>query len=308
MPPRSRESNRMGLKPSFPIRLICIVAFSCACLPLLANPFMGSQETQTPSPVRAGKAAPESLIRNQLELRDFLAENLKSFKDVRSLSMFLAIIGVSFLYGVLHALGPGHRKTVVFSIYIARKAPWWEPAATSLALAGLHGGTAILLLLLFRGVSGALSSSTTPIALYMEGFAWTALAVMAAVLLARAITDFAHGKSRADSPASLGALVLSGIYPCPGALLVLILSSSLDLILTGMAAVLAMSVGMSLPILLFSYLGWFGRAGLVVGLRKNEVALRKAGALAEIAGFAFLLAFSIYLSVPFVLSLVRLLF
>jgi ABC-type nickel/cobalt efflux system permease component RcnA len=53
----------------------------------------------------------------------------------------------AFLYGILHAPGPGYRKTVIFSLYLARKAPAWEPAGTGSLLAVLYAGTAIVLLI-----------------------------------------------------------------------------------------------------------------------------------------------------------------
>ncbi len=308
MPKRNAKTLQKAPAGGYPaIRaFILVVLFVLFCLPLGANPFMGSADVPKVAPVQAGGAIPGFLLRGQLNLRNALAQYLASWQGSQSASMLLAITGIAFLYGILHALGPGHRKTVVFSIYIARKAPWWEPVASSLALAGLHGGMAVLLLLVFRGVSGAISAATDSLTIYMEGFAYCALIAMAAILLVRAIVDLAKGRTHADNSMSLGALVLTGIYPCPGAILILVLSLTLNILSIGIVAVVAMSLGMSLPIVLFAYLGWFGRTGLVHSLKKNETALRKAGTFAEIAGFAILLAFSIYLALPFIASLVRL--
>jgi nickel/cobalt transporter (NicO) family protein len=114
-----------------------------------ANPFMGTSGQPRVAPVQAGGQAQGSIIRGQLALRQKLADYLDKWRGTRSTSLLLFIVGVSFLYGILHALGPGHRKTVVFAIYMAREAPWWGPVVSSLALAGLHGGAAIVLLLAF---------------------------------------------------------------------------------------------------------------------------------------------------------------
>jgi ABC-type nickel/cobalt efflux system permease component RcnA len=273
---------------------------------LAANPFIGTDSSPQVAPVLAGGPTTPSLIQGQLDLRQRLADYLGSWQGSHSASLLLVILGVSFLYGALHALGPGHRKTVVFSIYLARKAPWWEPLASSLALAGLHGGAAIVLLLVFRGVSGAISASTDSIATYMEGGAYTALIVMALVLLVRAIVDLVKGKESKDGAMSLGTLILTGIYPCPGAILVLVLSLSLDIMRIGILAVLAMSLGMSVPIAVFAYFGWAGRAGLLKRLKNNEAAIQKAGTMLEIGGFSLLLAFSVYLALPFIASVARL--
>jgi ABC-type nickel/cobalt efflux system permease component RcnA len=269
---------------------------------------MGSEGQPRIAPVQAGGQAQPSLVQGQLELRQKLGVYLSQWKAGGSSSLFLIIVGISFLYGILHALGPGHRKTVVFSIYIARKAPWWEPIASSLALAGLHGGAAIALLLVFRGVAGAVSAATDKVATIMEGGAYCILIVMAAILIVRAVFDLAKGRSRSSDGMSLGTLILTGIYPCPGAILVLVLCLSLDIVDMGVIAVLAMSLGMSIPILGFAYLGWFGRAGLLRRLKNREADIQKVGALFEIGGFSLLLAFSLYIALPFISSLTGIVF
>jgi ABC-type uncharacterized transport system, permease component len=283
-----------------------IIFILLAATGLVANPFIGTDSSPQVAPVLAGGPTNPSLIQGQLDLRQKLADYLSSWQGSHSASLLLVILGVSFLYGSLHALGPGHRKTVVFSIYIARKAPWWEPLASSLALAALHGGAAIVLLLIFRGVSGAISASTDSIATYMEGGAYTLLIVMALVLLTRAIVDLVKGKAQNDGAMSLGTLILTGIYPCPGAILVLVLSLSLNIMRIGILAVLAMSLGMSVPIAVFAYLGWAGRAGLLKRLKNNEAAIQRTGTILEIGGFSLLLAFSVYLALPFIASVARL--
>ncbi|ULQ58685.1 hypothetical protein K7I13_08955 [Brucepastera parasyntrophica] len=227
-----------------------------------------------PSPVRAGAPKRELVVR-QAKLRENLGNFLYSWKETGSSSVFFAILGVAFLYGILHALGPGHRKTVVFSLYIARKAPVWEPAVIGLVLSLLHGGTALVLLLLLRGISGPLSGRADNIAIYMEGFTYLLLIVLACYLVIHALVDMIsashnHSGDKKKDSMSLGALLLTGIYPCPGAILVLILALTLDVVSVGAAAVLVMSVGMSIPIIAAGYLAWFGRTGLFYGLKKTR--------------------------------------
>jgi len=265
-----------------------------------SNPFMGSASSPPVTPVQSGGPTPAPILQGQLELRSRLAEYFSAWENGASPSLFFIIIGVAFLYGILHAFGPGHRKTVVFAIYLSRRSPWWEPIVMSLALAGLHGGTAIALILVFNGVAGAISASTDVVATYMEGFAYIALIGVAFFLLLRSIVDLVRGKSHEDSNLSLGALILTGIYPCPGAILILVLTLSLDIMSLGIVAVLAMSLGMAIPIALFAYLGWFGREGLLHRLKNNEPMIRKAGAIVEIIGFSILLLFSIYIALPFI--------
>jgi ABC-type nickel/cobalt efflux system permease component RcnA len=142
----------------------------------------------------------------------------------------------------------------------------------------------------------------------MEGSAYCILIVMAAFLLVRAVLDLVRGRSRSSDGMSLGTLILTGIYPCPGAILVLVLSLSLGIVDIGIVAVLAMSLGMSIPILAFAYLGWFGRSGLLRRLKSREADIQKVGAWFEIAGFGILFAFSVYIALPFISSVSGLVF
>jgi nickel/cobalt transporter (NicO) family protein len=284
--------------------------FSCGT-PLAANPFMGAgtagdgKPATQAAPVRASAADPD-LVTKQASLRDALGNYFYSWKESGSQSVLWGIIGVSFLYGILHALGPGHRKTVIFSFYLARGAPAWEPAGTGALLALLHAGAAVVLLLILRGVSGAISGKADNITVYMEGFAYILLIAVALYLVVQAIRDLARGARNAKIDAtSIGTILLTGIYPCPGAILILVLSLTLDITGIGILAVFAMSLGMSIPIIAAGYLAWFGRRGLFLALKSNESKLGRISAAVELSGYSFLLLFAAYMAEPFIASLAR---
>lgn len=294
------------------IRVLAILVLSiCAPIQAKANPFMGSElrDDGKPSlraaPVRTG--APDAkLTSRQASLREAIAGYFYEWKDNQSRSVLRGIIVAAFLYGIIHALGPGHRKTVVFSLYLARGAPVWEPATTGLLLALLHGGAAIAILLALRGVSGAISGKADAIGVYMEGGAYALLIVVALALALHAARELIAGKSRhAAGNAGLDTILLTGAYPCPGAILVLILSLTLGITGIGILAVLAMSLGMCVPIVAAGYLAWFGRTGLFLALGRNGKTLSRLSSGFELAGYAFLLCFSVYMAEPFILSLIR---
>jgi nickel/cobalt exporter len=74
----------------------------------------------------------------------------------------------------------------------------------------------------------------------------------------------------------------------------------------GIAAVIAMSLGMSIPIGVSAYLGWFGRTGILLKMRAKATSLHKAGVIIEIVGLSLLFVFSVYIALPFIVSLTRL--
>jgi ABC-type nickel/cobalt efflux system permease component RcnA len=171
-------------------------------------------------------------------------------------------------------------------------------------LALLHALSAVVVLILLSGVSGAVTGRTDRVAQYLEGFAYLALIIVAVYLVAEATHDLIAGKSRhANAARSVGALLITGIYPCPGAILVMVLALALDIKAVGAAAVLAMSLGMSLPIVAAGYLAWFGRAGLFSALKRREAAVARAAAAVELTGYLLLLAFAAYMAYPFAVGL-----
>ncbi len=293
-----------------------IIVFACAffltAAPAHANPFMGApgiaadgKAVRQASPVRTSQAD-RNIVARQADLREKLGVYLYEWKSTGSSTLLWAILTAAFLYGILHALGPGHRKTVIFSLYLARGAPWWEPAATALALSILHGGAAVVLLLFMRGVSGAISGKADRVAVYMEGSAYLLLIAVALYLVVHAVRELVWGDhGRKTGSMTLGTILLTGIYPCPGAILVLILALTLSITGIGILAVFAMSLGMSLPVLAAGYLAWFGRTGLFIALKRNGERLARISAGFELAGYLFLLAFALFIASPFIASLVR---
>lgn len=291
-----------------------------------------SSKKSGPKPVLVGKTN-EKLTVFQGDLREKIASffrNWKTAEGSEKSKILWGIIGVAFLYGIIHAAGPGHRKTIVFSLYIARKSPWYEPLITGFLLAVLHGGCAIVLMLIFKGISGSISANTNAYSIYMEGFSYLLIIVVALFLIIKETVEFIKSSKMEKSISfekesqeqiqeeipsattknkknnAFGDLVpflISGLYPCPGAILVLVLSFTLDILGAGIAAVSFMSLGMAIPIIIVAYLAWFGRKGLFSALKTKESVIRKLSFAIEIFGYSLLILFSLYIAMPFFVSL-----
>jgi nickel/cobalt transporter (NicO) family protein len=71
-------------------------------------------------------------------------------------SAYWALMGVSFIYGIFHAAGPGHGKAVISSYLVANEETWRRGVALSFASALLQALTAIVIV----GVAAALLGAT----------------------------------------------------------------------------------------------------------------------------------------------------
>jgi ABC-type nickel/cobalt efflux system permease component RcnA len=290
-----------------PARRIAAALFLAAVLPAFPNPFYGAPEGETPAPA-ASVVRPGPFVDAQDGQKRNLAESFERLGADSSPGSWAALLGAAFLYGVLHAAGPGHRKTVVFSLFLGRKARAWEPLAAGFLSAGIHaasGGAVLLALSLIRGVLASFVQ-TERLILWMEGLTLAALGALGVFLLAGALRRLVRGESHEHGSGGTGLysmLALSSLVPCPGAVLVLIFALYRGALLAGLAAFLAMSLGMGIVISGAAYLAWFGRTGFFSALKSRERQLARVSAALEAASYALILAFALVSAWPFLASL-----
>jgi nickel/cobalt transporter (NicO) family protein len=70
-------------------------------------------------------------------------------------SAYWALMGVSLVYGIFHAAGPGHGKAVISSYLLANEETWRRGIALSFAAALLQAFTAVLIVAIAAGLIGA---------------------------------------------------------------------------------------------------------------------------------------------------------
>jgi len=103
-----------------------------------------------------------------MRFREAMADLFSDLKEEKSPAVLAGLPGAGFLYGILHALDPGHRKTVMFSLFAARKARWYEPLAAGFLSALLHGMSAVFVTSPFPCGCPPHSSSACPDCFYQS--------------------------------------------------------------------------------------------------------------------------------------------
>jgi len=199
--------------------------------------------------------------------------------------VFWSLIGLGFLYGVFHAVGPGHGKVVISTYLASHESRLRRGIALSVLSSLLQGVTAIaavgatvtILERSFREArvtAGILESASYGLVILLGVF----LAVQAGRRLSarssrgrdHEATGTGHccqsGRASAGdlaAPATRRHLVMTvlsvGLRPCSGAILVLALAFATDLVLAGVLAVVAMSLGTALAVAALAALSVYAR-------------------------------------------------
>ena len=141
--PRSRVARSILLS-------IFILFFLAAIDATLAQPF--GVPRGTPSSDVGGFAG--WILAKQAEFYRMLSGLIRAAKADGSAAYTL--LGVSFLYGVFHAAGPGHGKAVISSYLVANNETWLRGIVLSFASAMLQAFTAIAIV----GIAAALLGAT----------------------------------------------------------------------------------------------------------------------------------------------------
>ncbi len=183
----------------------------------------------------------------QRTLQRSISETMQSVKDRGDAGSLFVLLGASFLFGLLHVIGPGHRKMLVIGYFMGEKARPLMGFLTGFLLALVHAGSAIVLVGGFYWfASRSLLVSVSQAEVVLFPITYGIVLLLGGWMVYHGVRDYrCHEQVRADSP-GLGGLILSGLVPCPGASAIMIYAITSDAAVLGILAVLAMSLGMGL--------------------------------------------------------------
>jgi len=191
----------------------------------------------------------------------------ESIKDEKNPLGYLSLLLFAYIYGLIHAIGPGHGKTLVASYFLSNERSYLKALFVSLAIGVVHTFSAFLLtLFIYYSVDTFLSQ-------FMKDTVYITTKISAVTIIAIAlylfytkykaykknasakVFNFATsphastcgcGSCKVDKNSTDFALIVSaGIIPCPGTISIFIFSLSLGLYYAGFLAAFVMSIGMS---------------------------------------------------------------
>ncbi len=242
-----------------------------------------------------------------------IAKRLKAIRDGQGTGPLALGLVLAFLYGAVHAAGPGHGKLVVVGYFLSREARIARGLAMGAQIALLHVVSAVVIVgfadfLLRRTFGGAPAEiPAVRIASYtlIVGIGLAMLVRAGRRILADRGTagddhaaDHAHphrhrarcGCGAHDRPREGGLLAFAvGLVPCTGSLLILLYALANDMLLEGLLLVGFIAFGMAVTMGGLGLASVWARRFVLDRIEAARPAARLA-VLLEIAGAALVTA------------------
>jgi nickel/cobalt transporter (NicO) family protein len=236
----------------------------------------------------------QTSVNTQVQTQNILekfTQNIKKYliaiQKGEDKSALFFLLMASFLYGVIHAFGPGHGKALAFSYFSSQKSSVLQAAVISLATAFIHilGALGIVLFSVFV-LQSVLNRFMQDSVSYITSFSALIIMLLAVYILYRKLskkscacccsvdlktTNFTAVssnmnfiKAASNKPVitpirtkkqDLIFVITAGIIPCPGTVLLFVYAFLLKTYFAVALASISISFGMAFVIFLSSFLG-----------------------------------------------------
>ncbi|HRX15020.1 MAG TPA: hypothetical protein P5123_01760 [Spirochaetota bacterium] len=176
-----------------------------------------------------------------------LNELLRNLSEQQSISVILILMLVSFAYGVIHSMGPGHGKALVASFFLKEEHPLRRSLFLAAVISVIHTGSALVIAYLFNFV---LTSVRGMFRIKLQGYFIAVSGILiVCVGLFFLIRKFMKKKDEhVRSFEKKGNVFLvgfsAGIVPCPAALMIMMFAFTAGIPLIGLYSVIFISLGM----------------------------------------------------------------
>ena len=205
-----------------------------------------------------------------------MGTGLKSAGNVAALPATLAS---AVLFGALHALMPGHGKSVLVTYHLGREGRLSDGLLTGVVLALTHIGSAIIFVMLgIAVISRSLAAAGRAPA--FETASAILIVATGAFLLWRALRPHQH--THAGDGRMLA--FVTGLVPCPLTTFILTYAIAKNELAVGFAAVGAMALGVVATLVSFAVGAVLARNRLIDFLARSEALRLRIGRVAEVAG------------------------
>ncbi len=210
------------------------------------NPFTSGKGKQT----EAGTKSQVWLktVQIQKDLNTTLTKNLKIMKEEFNLKIFLILLAIGFLYGVVHAIGPGHGKMLVGAYFLQNDASILSSIKIGSIISITHSGSAAILGILFGMFLKSFGMYKYDIQNYIGIISGGLIALLGITYLFINLLKKGHVHQILSNKNEIVLGIFSGMVPCPVSLTIILFSIYLQMLWLGIVTVIALSLGMAVTI------------------------------------------------------------
>jgi len=231
------------------------------------------------------------LIGLQYQLNSYISTTIRSLNDENSLSTSLLILGIAFIYGLVHAIGPGHGKALVALYFTSNKSDYKKAFKMGYMISIIHAISALIF------TFGIFYILKTMFRKNFNEFSDIAMQVSAVMIIGVGIYLIYEAYSsrkekekrlKKSNKSEIAVAFSAGVVPCPGVMTIVLFCIVLGQTALGILSAIAMSIGMGLTI---SLAGIFS----IAMNKKAGNALEKKSYLLEMIGGFLVLTLGTFL-------------
>lgn len=207
----------------------------------------------------------------QYQLKQKMSNIIRDTHDQGNVWPLFVLLGMAFLYGVVHAIGPGHGKFVVTSYVLSGRVSLMQGITASFSIAVLHALSGVVGVLGLKYIfQASFHQSLAMVDRATQIFSYALIIILGLLVLFRkdkesfVIKDGARGVTAISETrkSNFPWVLAAGIVPCPGVIMVLIFCLAMDALVLGLCASVFISLGMGTTISLLALIAVKGKGGV----------------------------------------------
>lgn len=231
----------------------------------------------------------EKNTEQQRDLRQKISMTLRDFKSNRSKKVLLIALGIAFMYGIIHSIGPGHGKVFLVSQVIGSDVKYGAIVGSSLLFAFLHSLSGLTLVAILKLLSMSLFRDSTKFSIIAQNISFAILIGLGLFILLKAIfkKDTEHHSHNGKNLFATAFMI--GFVPCPGSIIIAVYAMKMGVYSTGVLMVLAMALGMAFTLIVLNSATLFIKSLATLSIAKHE-SLNKYSRVMTMVGSSLLIA------------------
>ena len=225
------------------------------------NPFYRGNTPEKSAPRFKPNKITNWITKIQKEIKVKLYRYIKKIKSGSLYYLFISFL-LTFIYGIVHAAGPGHRKIILFSYFSSHKHKISMLFSAGFISAAIHAISAIIITVtIFLSVKKAVSTHVDKASTITEVATWLFIALFGVALLISAIVGFIkkikkenieNDNIKTNQKTLWSLIFITSIVPCPAASMIMIVTLQQRIWWLGIVLIIAMSLGMGITVSLTS--------------------------------------------------------